>query len=209
MISDNQPLFKFLKRISCVLSSPSFDRFNGTDKEEHARARWKPGSSCVANCSPVVSRPNYAARYKRARARCVHAAYKIYRHVYTFSSIKKEGGEEKEDHTRNWPGVRKRWLNSVSTFRSPTDYRVPRIYFFPFFYFSLSLCLLSSRFERLTRQVRFSRTLSFFSKEDRQRGRRNDINIWIRNEISFRISLFIESKYLIESFPNKLWLFLF
>lgn len=69
----------------------------------------------------------------------MHAAYKIYRLVYTFSSIKKEGGEEKEDHTRNWPGVRKRWLNSVSTFRSPTDYRVPRIHFFPFFYFSLSL----------------------------------------------------------------------
>lgn len=131
----------------------------------------------------------------------MHAAYKIYRLVYTFSSIKKEGGEEKEDHTRNWPGVRKRWLNSVSTFRSPTDYRVPRIHFFPFFYFSL--CLFSSRFERLTRQVRFSRTLSFFSKEDRQRGRRNDIMNTV-NEISFRISLFIESKYLIESFPNKL-----
>lgn len=85
----------------------------------------------------------------------MHAAYKIYRLVYTFSI--KEEGEKEEDHTRNWPGVRKRWLNSVSTFRSATDYRVPRP-LFPFLSLSFLLTCLPSRFREVDQTG--SRTVS-------------------------------------------------
>lgn len=102
----------------------------------------KETGSCVTSCSPVVSGPNYATRYKADTSTplCGSACSERGQDLSTRLALSfQKKAEEGEDHTRNQPEVRKRWLNSVSTFRPATDYRVPRT---PFFFLLRFLLLI-------------------------------------------------------------------